>query len=99
MLRGFYAATSGMISQQRNQEMISNNLANAQTPGFKADRSATRSFPEMLVRQIGSTTVPTINQLKLQQNRGLGSINTGVDQQETIPFFDQGAIRGTNIPK
>lgn len=98
MLRGYYAATSGMITQQRNQEMISNNLANAQTPGFKADRSATRSFPEMLLRQMGSTTVPTINQLKFQQNRGIGSINTGVYQQETIPFFEQGPIRETNIP-
>lgn len=98
MLRGFYTATSGMITQQRNQEMISNNLANAQTPGYKTDRAANRSFPEMLLRQIGSRTVPTINQLKFQQNRGIGSINTGVYQQETIPYFDQGPIRETNIP-
>lgn len=98
MLRGYYAAASGMIAQQRNQEMISNNLANAQTPGFKADRAATRAFPEMLLQQMGTKTLPTINSLKLPQNRTIGSINTGVYQQETIPYFDQGPIKQTDMP-
>lgn len=37
MLRGFYTAASGMISQQRQQEALANNIANANTPGYKAD--------------------------------------------------------------
>ncbi|MBN2259009.1 MAG: flagellar hook-basal body complex protein [Clostridiales bacterium] len=35
MIRGLYTATSGMIVQQRKQENVANNLANAETPSFK----------------------------------------------------------------
>lgn len=38
MNSGMYAALSGALSAQRRLEVISNNLANAGTPGFKADR-------------------------------------------------------------
>ena len=48
MFRGFYTVASGMIAQQRKTEMLTNNMANANTPGFKAEQSTIRSFPEML---------------------------------------------------
>ena len=38
MFRGIYSATSGMIATQRKQEMLTNNLANLNTPGYKADK-------------------------------------------------------------
>ena len=37
MLRGMYGAAAGMIAQQQRQEMLTNNLANVQTAGFKAE--------------------------------------------------------------
>ena len=98
MLRGFYTAASGMITQQRHQEMLSNNLANVNTPGYKADQAAIRSFPELLIRQIGSRTVPTTNgRLRLPENRPIGSLNTGVYVQERIANFAQGPIRETGL--
>jgi len=36
--KGIYVATSGSMAQLRQMEMLSNNLANARTTGFKADR-------------------------------------------------------------
>ena len=39
MFRGFYTVGSGMIAQQRKTEMLANNMANANTPGFKAEQS------------------------------------------------------------
>ncbi|HLT54656.1 MAG TPA: flagellar basal body protein, partial [Bacillota bacterium] len=36
MLRGFYTAASGMLTQQRAQETLANNIANMNTPGYKA---------------------------------------------------------------
>ncbi len=48
MFRDFYTAASGMISQQRRQDLLTNNLSNANTPGFKADQASLRAFPEML---------------------------------------------------
>ncbi len=32
MLRGFYTAATGMMAQQRKQEVLSNNMTNALTP-------------------------------------------------------------------
>lgn len=95
MLRGFYTAASGMISQQRYQESLSNNIANANTPGYKADQSTMRAFPEMLMQQTGSKKVPTERGLKFPANHTVGPINTGVYVQEMVPNFGQGEIRET----
>ena len=38
MLRALYSSSSGMQSQQLNLDVISNNLANVNTTGFKVSR-------------------------------------------------------------
>lgn len=97
MLRGFYTAASGMIAQQRQQEALSNNIANANTPGYKADQTAIRAFPEMLLHEMGSSKhIPTSQGgLNFPVQNTIGSINTGVYVQETVPNFAQGDIRET----
>lgn len=97
MLRGFYTAASGMIAQQRQQEALSNNIANANTPGYKADQAALRAFPEMLLQEIGTKKIPTSRGLSLPLQNPVGSLNTGVYVQETIPGFIQGDMRETGI--
>lgn len=42
-----------------------------------------------------STTVPTDNRLSLPLHRSIGSLNTGVYMQETIPTFTQGDLQET----
>lgn len=96
MLRGFYTAASGMIAQQRRTEMLTNNLSNANTPGFKADQSSVRAFPEMLLRRMDQVTVPTQKKLNLPFNPVVGGLNTGVYMQEAIPAFRQGDIIATD---
>jgi flagellar basal-body rod protein FlgG len=49
MDRGLYIAASGMLAEQIRQEQIANDLANAATPGYKGDRTAQRSFGELLL--------------------------------------------------
>jgi flagellar basal-body rod protein FlgF len=95
MFRGFYTVASGMLSQQRRTEMLTNNMANANTPGFKADQSAMRAFPEMLLQTMDKTSIPTENPLNLPYNQLVGGINTGVYMQEAIPQFMQGALQAT----
>lgn len=97
LLRGFYTAASGMIAQQRHQEFLSNNIANANTPGYKADQASLRSFPEMLLQQSGKKTIPTVNNINLPLNHTIGPINTGAYVQEGTPNFAQGDIRETGI--
>ena len=49
MERGLYIAASGMLSEMVRQDQIANDLSNASTPGYKADRSTQRSFGEVLL--------------------------------------------------
>ncbi|MEI8216989.1 MAG: flagellar hook basal-body protein [Eubacteriales bacterium] len=52
MVRGFYAAASGALSQQKSINVISNNIANATTPGYKSQMTVGLSFGEHMVSRI-----------------------------------------------
>lgn len=57
MLRGFYTAASGILTQQRTLNVLTNNMANANTPGFRASRVVSTTFEhEFLTRLEGSNT-------------------------------------------
>ncbi len=62
MVYGLYLSADGLLSQQYRQDVIANNLANVDTPGFKADRVA---FAERLngsmLRQSLSTQHSTLD--------------------------------------
>lgn len=79
-----YTAASGMIAQQRRQDMLTNNLANASTPGHKADQASLRTFPNMLIANLSQTYETSSNELA-----------TGVYLQETVPNFFQGSLLET----
>lgn len=95
MLRGFYTAASGMIANQRQQEALANNIANANTPGYKADQATLRAFPELLMQQMGTKKVPTKYSSNLPIQNPIGSLNTGVYVQEMVPNQTQGDVRET----
>jgi flagellar basal-body rod protein FlgF len=98
LLRGFYTAASGMMAQQRRIEMLTNNIANANTPGYKSDQAALRAFPELLLSRLDKATVPTKTPRSFPLQPTVGSINTGVYMQELIPNFRQGDIKETGQP-
>ncbi|MFS0783820.1 flagellar hook-basal body protein [Bacillus sp. 1P06AnD] len=95
MLRGFYTAASGMIAQQRRTEMLTNNMANVNTPGYKQDQSSLRAFPEMLMQRMDTSGSAGKAGLNLPGSSYLGGVNTGVYVQETTPLFTQGDLQGT----
>ena len=37
MIRGLYTSATGMLAQQKKMDTITNNMANADTAGFKKD--------------------------------------------------------------
>jgi flagellar basal-body rod protein FlgG len=49
MDRGLYIAASGMLAEMARQDLLANDLANASTPGYKADRAEQRSFADVLL--------------------------------------------------
>lgn len=95
MFRGFYHAASGMITQQRRVEMFTNNLANINTPGYKADQSSVRAFPEMLLQRLETEKSPS-GQVTTKMSP-VGSINTGVYVQDLTPTFKQGDLNKTEL--
>jgi flagellar basal-body rod protein FlgF len=60
MDRGLYIAASGMLAEQIRQDQIANDLANASTPGYKADRTSQRTFGDLLLANsaTGATVGP-----------------------------------------
>ncbi|QUE87084.1 flagellar hook-basal body protein [Exiguobacterium alkaliphilum] len=93
MLRGLYTAAGAMNALQRQQEILSNNLGNVRTPGFKASNGVVRSFPEMLLAQVSN---PGNGRSRVQGQ--VGTLSTGVYLQETMPRFSAGSISETGSP-
>lgn len=89
MLRGLYSAASGMIAQQQRTEMLTNNLANAQTPGYKADHASMRTFPNLLIQALHTEELPP------RRTRRVGELATAVYLQERMPNFRQGDLTET----
>ncbi len=81
---GLEIAASGMVAEQVRQGQLSNDLANASTPGYKADQSPQHSFGEMLV---AST-----------QGGPAGSLNTGVALGKTYTDLSPASIQETGEP-
>lgn len=52
MFRGLYTATSAMNISETKIDVASNNMANANTAGFKKDTVIEESFPEILIHKI-----------------------------------------------
>src|SRR4051812_18190057 len=83
MERGLYIAASGMLSEMVRQDQIANDLANASTPGYKADRATQRSFGDILLAN--SVTGQPVGPL------GLGSqIDSIVTDTTGAPARDTG---------
>ena len=54
MFKGFYNLTSGVLTNQRNLNVIANNMTNISTPGFKQERYTATTFDEVLYSRVGN---------------------------------------------
>ena len=52
MLKGLYTAYTGMINEQHRMDVMTNNLANADTNGFKKEGATSQAFDSMLAFKI-----------------------------------------------
>lgn len=58
MIRGLYTSAAGMTGEQLRLDVVANNLANADTPGFKRDVAVFHSFQELLISRLEDGTRP-----------------------------------------
>lgn len=54
MYKGFYNLASGVLTHQRNLDVIANNMVNVSTPGFKQDRYTATTFDEVIYSRVGN---------------------------------------------
>ena len=57
MIRALFTAATGLQAQQMNTDIIANNIANANTPGFKRDRLNFQDLLYQTFRRAGQSTL------------------------------------------
>lgn len=85
MERGLFIAASGMVSEMARQDQIANDLANAATPGYKADRSSQHEFGSLLVTDRPSGMV-------------VGSVGMSTRVAEQVTDMSAQPVRDTGEP-
>lgn len=88
MVKGLYTSYTGMVNQQYRLDVVSNNLANATTTGFKKEGCTTQSFDSVYGIKIKDATVG-----RLHQN--IGELSLGAKIGETYRSWNQGSLIST----
>jgi flagellar basal-body rod protein FlgG len=93
MIRSLWIAKTGLDAQQTQMDVISNNLANVSTSGFKRARAVFEDLLYQTVRQPGAQSSE-----QTQLPSGL-QIGTGVKPVATERIFTQGNLQQTGNSK
>lgn len=91
MVRGLYTAYTGMKNEQRRLDIISNNLANSATVGYKEENVTTRAFKDMMAVKIRDGSNAYVDE-------NIGTWNLGAKIGETYHDWGQGSLRETGNP-
>lgn len=92
MTQALWIAKTGLDAQQTKMSVISNNLANASTSGYKRSRAVFEDLLYQNIRQPGAqSSQDTLYSTGLM-------LGTGVRTVATEKLFSQGAVSQTNNP-
>jgi flagellar basal-body rod protein FlgG len=90
MVKGLYTAHTGMVNEMRRLDILANNLANADTTGYKKEGTTSRTFAdEMSVRLKDSSVsdMPT----------KIGQITCGVHLGQVYTDYSSGSFEVTDV--
>jgi flagellar basal-body rod protein FlgF len=79
---GLNIASAGMLAEQVQEDQISNDLANASTPGYKPSSSVEQSFGSLLLQNTAT-------------GQTIGSVDTGVEISKGKTNLTQGPMETT----
>lgn len=89
MIRGLYTSGWSMRAIQKKMDVITNNMANVNTNGYKKDTVVLESFPSLLTKRIkdfdGTSARP----------RNIGTMELGNDIGEVFTYYSQGQLSQT----
>ncbi len=96
MDRGLYVATIGMQTQMKKMDVVSNNIANVNTTGYKRDGVATRTFDEELILRLNDEKpVPTPYGF---EKTPIGNLTFGLSVDTVYTDFISGSLQQTSAP-
>ena len=88
MIRGVISGISAMRAQVRNQEVIANNLANADTAAYNKDKVVFSTFNDVLMYALRPSAFPV----------ALGGVSSGALVQDIETIRSVGPIENTGNP-
>jgi flagellar basal-body rod protein FlgG len=91
MLRSLYTGWTGMYTQQKRLDVISNNMANATTVGYKKEFVTSQSFDDLLAIKIRDNS-------EGWRRRSIGDVSLGAKIGEVHTDYLQGSLRETDNP-
>ncbi|MCI9543606.1 MAG: flagellar hook-basal body protein [Acutalibacter muris] len=89
MFSGFYNLVSGMITHGKNLDVISNNMANVATTGFKVDTFTGQTFDEVMYSLVGN---------KNKTYTDIGERSYATVPSELYTDYTQGSFDETGMP-
>lgn len=90
MIRGLYTSAVGMMTQMKKMDVVSNNIANADTTGFKKDTVVTQAFSKELMRRLDDPKYELI-----KHNNQIGDVSLGVFVSSVHTDFSNGSAEHT----
>lgn len=89
MIKGLYTSYTGMINEQHRLDTMANNLANADTNGYKKEGATAQAFDDVLAWKIKD--VSEAGNLP----RRMGNLNLGVKIGENYQDWSEGPFKQT----
>ncbi len=90
MFQGFYNATSGVLTQTRKLDVISNNMTNISTPGYKEDEMVIGNFSEVLEQRREG--------YNLTSGDAIGNVTYKVSADQNYINYTEGYIKPSKNP-
>jgi len=91
--RALRTAASGMYAQQINIEVISNNIANINTTGFKKNKA---DFQDLMYQEVNINPLSTTTPGVYENTNNKIQVGNGVKPASTQKIFKQGDLVATN---
>ena len=89
MVRGLYTAAAGMTVQRNKMDVLTNNVVNAETAGFKSDNLITSTFTEVMLSRINDPNISVIG------SDTVGGYSYGAHVEELMTDFSAGLLEDT----
>lgn len=90
MVKGLYTSGWSMLALNKKMDVLTNNLANVSTAGYKKDTVVLEGFPELLAERLHDNTDGVARGVPV------GELSFSNDVGEVFTYFEQGTLLKTD---